>query len=53
MSVSERSNVASNLKGKFIIFCFLGFESSAHILPEQRESENVLLGKSMKSILLW
>ena len=34
------SEFAGNLPRKFISFRHLGFESSAHILPKERESEN-------------
>ena len=34
------SEFAGNLPRKFISFCHLGFESSAHNVPEERESEN-------------
>ena len=34
------SEFAANLPRKFISFRHLGFESSAHKLPEERESEN-------------
>ena len=34
------SEFASNLPRKFISFCHLGFESSAHKFPEERASEN-------------
>ena len=34
------SEFADNLPRKFISFRHLGFESSAHIVPEERESEN-------------
>ena len=32
--------IAGNLPLRFFIFCHLGFETSAHKLPEERESEN-------------
>ena len=34
------SEFAGNLPRKFISFRHFGFESSAHSLPEERESEN-------------
>ena len=34
------SEFAGNLPRKFISFCHLGFKSSAHKVPEERESEN-------------
>ena len=34
------SDFAGNLPRKFISFHHLGFESSAHRLPEERESKN-------------
>ena len=34
------SEFAGNLPQKFIRFRHLGFESSAHDVPEERESEN-------------
>ena len=34
------SEIAGNLPRKFISFLHLGFESSAHKVPEERESEN-------------
>ena len=34
------SEIAGNLPRKFISFCHLSFESSAHKFPEERESEN-------------
>ena len=34
------SEFAGDLPGKFISFCHLGFSSSAHNVPEERESEN-------------
>ena len=39
-SVSKMSEFAGNLPRKFISFRHLGFESSAHNVPEERESEN-------------
>ena len=38
--VSKITEFAGNLPRKFISFRHLGFESSAHSLPEGRESEN-------------
>ena len=38
-SVSEKSEFAGNLPRKFISFRHLGVKSSAHKLPEERESE--------------
>ena len=40
MSVSKRSEFAGNLPRKFISSRHLGVESSAHNVPEERESEN-------------
>ena len=34
------SEFAGNLPRRFISFCHLGVESSAHNLPEERESES-------------
>ena len=39
-SISKMSDFAGNLPLKFIRFRHLGVESSAHKLPEERESEN-------------
>ena len=39
-TVSEKSEFAGNLTLKFISFRYLGFESSAHKFPEERESKN-------------
>ena len=39
-SVSKMSEFAGNLPRKFISFRHLGLESSAHNVPEERESEN-------------
>ena len=47
------SEIAGNSPRKFISFCDLGVESSAHKLPEQRESENpqnVVEGKEANTI---
>ena len=39
-SVTKKNKIANILPRKFISFRHLGIESSAHKLPEERESEN-------------
>ena len=44
------SEFAGNLPPKFIIFCRLGFEFSAHILPEARESVSLVVETSRSPV---